>query len=87
MKSIINLLSGIAGIILAIWDLSEILAIPVLLVIIGLLNSFSWQYYVISIAIYFAIMIIVQVVCHLVAKRFEKKFESALDRLFQKLFG
>ena len=86
MKSIIKLIGTVCGILIFLWELAEILAIPALLVLIGLLNSFSWQYYAIAIAAYVLIAVIIQVICHLISKRVEKKFESALQRLFHKLF-
>lgn len=86
MRSIVKLLEAVLTVIIVLWELAEALAIPALLVLIGLLNSFPWQYYVISIAVYVAVAIVIQLICHLIAKRCEKKFESALQRLFHKLF-
>lgn len=46
MKMMLNILNIVFTIIMIIWDLIEFLAVPAFFVIIGLFNSFSWQYYV-----------------------------------------
>lgn len=86
MKGFLKFLDVVFTIIIVIWNLVEILAVPALFLIVGLSNSFPWQYYAVAIGGYFIIAIIIQTVCHFIFNRFEKKYESALMRLFEKLF-
>lgn len=85
MKGFLKLLEVIIVIISVFWALIEILAIPALFAIIGVLNDFSRQYYVITIGGYFIVAIVIQLLCHFVFKRFEKRYESSLTRLFTKI--
>lgn len=86
MKGFLKVLDVIFTIVYVIWNLVEILAIPALFVVIGVLNSFSWHYYAVVLGGFFAFAIAVQIICHFVFKRFEKKYETALGRLFERIF-
>ena len=87
MKGFLKFLDAILTIVYVIWNIVEILAIPALFLIVGLLNDFPWQYYAASIGGYFIIAIVIQTICHFIFKRFEKRYESALVNLFKKIFG
>ncbi len=86
MKSLLKCFEIVITITYIVWDLVEILAIPALFLIIGLLNSFPWPYYAATIGGYFIIAAVLQIICHFIFKRFEKKYESALTAWLQKLF-
>ena len=66
--------------------LAEILIVPAIFTLIGVLNSFGWKYYVISIGSYLIFAIILQIILHFVFKRTEKRFESRLKRWFPNIF-
>ena len=87
MKVFLKFLEVVFTIVYVVWNLIEILTIPALFLIIGLLNSFPWQYYAATIGGYFIIAIVIQIICHFIFKHFEKKYESALMRLFEKIFN
>ena len=87
MKGFLKFLDVIFTIVYVIWNLVEILAIPALFLIVGLLNDFPWQYYAATIGGYFIIAIVIQTICHFIFKRFEKRYESTLVNLFKKIFG
>ena len=84
MKGFFKFLEVVFTIIEVVWNLAEILAIPTLFLIVGLLNDFPWQYYAATIGGYFVIAIVIQIICHFVFKRLEKRYESALLKLFYK---
>ncbi len=86
MKGFLKFLEVVFTIINVNWNLVEILAIPALFLIVGLLNDFPWQYYAATIGGYFIIAIIIQIICHFIFKRFEKRYESALVKLFNKFY-
>ncbi|MBE6648808.1 MAG: hypothetical protein E7614_04730 [Ruminococcaceae bacterium] len=86
MKGTYKFLEIIFGIINVVEDLIEALAFPAILVLIGLFNDLPWQYYVISISVYFIIAIIIQLVFHFVFKHFEKGFLHSFLDLFDKIF-
>lgn len=85
MKSLFKFLDILAGVILILGNLLEILAFPALLVLVGLLNSYPWQYYALTIGGYFVIAAVLQLTLHLIFKKLEKKYTSALERLIQRL--
>ena len=66
--------------------LTEILAIPALFTVIGVLNSFGWKYYVITIGGYLIVAVIIQIVFHFVFKRSEERFFERLKRRFPNIF-
>ena len=86
MRGFLKILEIILTIVYVIWNLVEILAIPTLFLIVGLLNDLPWQYYATTIGGFFIIAIIVQTICHFIFKRFEKRYESSLVKLFRKFF-
>ena len=87
MKGFLKFLDVVFTIVNVIWNLAEILAVPALFLIVGLLNDFPWQFYAATIGGYFIIAIVIQIICHFIFKHFEKKYESALMRLFERIFN
>ena len=87
MRMMLNILNIVFTIIMIIWDLIEFLAVPAFFVIIGLFNSFSWQYYVITIGGYFLLFIIFEIVTHFVFKALDKKYTPILEKKFEKHFS
>ena len=87
MKKILGFIANILYVGMVIWDIIEILAIPALFLVIGLLNSFSWQYYAISIGGYFALFIILEIVLHFIFKALDKKYTPLIERKLEKYFN
>ena len=87
MKKLLNFVGNILYVGMAIWDIIEFLAIPALFLVIGLLNSFSWQYYAISIGGYFALFIILEISLHFVFKALDKKYTPLIERNLEKYFN
>lgn len=85
MKRFLHLIGIIAGIIMVIWDLVELLAVPAILILIGLLNSFPWQYYVIVIGGYLGLFIIGEMIVHFVFKALNKKYTPFIERKLGKI--
>lgn len=82
LKRFFNFLGNIAYFGMILWELVELLALPVLFVVIGIVNDLSWKFYVITIGGYFLLIILIQIICHFVFKALEKEYESFFDRLF-----
>ena len=87
MKKILGFIANILYVGMVIWDIIEILAIPALFLVIGLLNSFSWQYYAIAIGGYFALFIILEIILHFVFKALDKKYTPLIERKLEKHFN
>ena len=87
MKNLQNFAGIILTIVMVILDIAEFLAIPALFIVIGLLNSFPWQYYAIAIGGYFALFIILEIVLHLVFKALDKKYMPLVIRKLEKYFS
>ncbi len=87
MRKMLKFLDIIFTIIMIIWDIIEFLAVPALFIIIGLLNSFPWQYYAITIGGYFGIFIIIELVLHFVFKALDKKYTPLIERKLEKYFS
>ena len=86
MKKLLGFIANILYVGMVIWDIIEFLAIPALFLVIGLLNSFPWQYYAISIGGYFALFIILEIILHFVFKALDKKYTPLIARKIQKYF-
>ena len=86
MKNFLNFVGNILYVGMVIWDIIEFLAIPALFLVIGLLNSFPWQYYAISIGGYFALFIILEIILHFVFKALDKKYTPLIERKLEKYF-
>ena len=86
MKKLLIFIVNILYVGMVIWDIIEFLAIPALFLVIGLLNSFPWQYYAISIGGYFALFIILEIILHFVFKALDKKYTPLIERKLEKHF-
>ena len=87
MKKFLNFVGNILYVGMVIWDIIEFLAIPALFLVIGLLNSFPWQYYAISTGGYFALFIILEIILHFIFKALDKKYTPLLERKLEKYFN
>ena len=87
MKKLLVLLGNILYIGMILWDIIEFLALPILFIVLGLINSFSWQYYAISIGGYFALFIILEIVLHFIFKALDKKYTPLIERKIEKYFN
>lgn len=87
MKKAINFIGIILCVGMITWDLIEFLAIPAVFLVIGLLNSFPWQYYAITIGGYFALFIIAEIIAHFVFSALEKKYTPLIERKLEKYFN
>lgn len=86
MKVFLKFIGIVFTIVMSIWDIAEFLAIPVLFIVIGLLNSFSWQYYLITLGGYLALFVIIEIVAHFVFKALDKKYTPIIERKLEKYF-
>ena len=87
MRRSFRVLGIILTVLMVIYDIAELMAVPVLLVVIGLLNSFSWKYYVISIGLYFLLLLVGELIAHLIFKAIDKKYTPILKRKLEKYFS
>ena len=87
MKKFLKFIGVIFTIIMIIWEVIEFLAIPALFTVIGLLNSFPWQYYAIFIGGYVALFMIAEIISHFVFKALDKKYTPLIERKFKKHFS
>lgn len=86
MKKLLGFIANILYVGMVIWDIIEFLSLPLLFVIIGLLNSYPWQYYTITICGYFALFIIAEIAAHLIFKALDKKYTPLIARKLEKHF-
>ena len=80
MKVLHKLVIGILGTIAVIWTAVDYLAIPVVLVVIGLVCGFSWEYYVISLTVYVVLVLLVHLIGHFMDKAFDKTIGRSWKR-------
>ena len=84
MKSFLNFLGIILTAFMVICDIVEFLAVPAVFVVIGVLNSYSWQYYAIAVGGYFVLLVVVQIIMHFVFKSLDKKYTPLITRKIEK---
>ncbi len=71
----------------AIWDLVEILFLPLLFLILGLWQQLPWQYYAITIGGYFGLLILLEIALHLIFKWAGKKYSSRFVQKAEKILA
>ena len=86
MNKLLDFIGNVLCVCMIIWDIMGFLVLPVIFLIIGLLNSFPWQYYAISIGGYFALFIILEIILHFVFKALDKKYTPLIKRKLEKFF-
>lgn len=59
--------------IVIVWNLAEVLALPALLAVIGALNGYKADYYIISIGLYFALYGMICLVFYAIGRLFGKR--------------
>ncbi|MBQ2945516.1 MAG: hypothetical protein IJD95_02990 [Clostridia bacterium] len=87
MNKLLNFIGNILYIGMIIWDVIGFLALPALFLIIGLINSFPWQYYAITIGGYFALFIVLEIILHFIFKALDKKYTPLIERKLEKYFN
>ena len=73
------------GVLCAIGEMLEYLAIPALFVVVGILNALPWQYYAIFIGGYFALLLIGELAIRLIFRALGKKYASRFAKKVEKL--
>ena len=84
MNRFLHFIGIIGTITMVICDIAEFLAIPALFIVIGLLNSYPWQYYAISIGGYIVLFIVAEIIAHFVFKTLNKKYSPLIERKLEK---
>ena len=84
MKKLLNFIGSILYVVMIIWDVIEFLAIPALFIVIGLLNSFPWQYYASTIGGYFALFVIAEIIAQALDKKYTPIIKRKLEKHFDK---
>lgn len=87
MNKLWKFLAAVLTVIMVIWEIIEFLAFPALVTIVGLLNSFPWQYYAITIGGYVALLIIAEIAAHFIFKALDKKYTPLIERKLEKIFN
>ena len=87
MNKLLNFIGNILYIGMIIFDVIGFLALPALFLIIGLMNSFPWQYYAITIGGYFALFIVLEIILHFIFKALDKKYTPLIERKLEKYFN
>jgi TRAP-type C4-dicarboxylate transport system permease small subunit len=87
MKKLLIFLGNILYIGMILWDIIGFLTLPALFLVIGLMNSFPWQYYAVTIGGYFALFIILEIVLHFIFKALNKKYTPLIERKLEKYFN
>ena len=84
MNRFLHFIGIIGTITMVICDIAKFLAIPALFIVIGLLNSYPWQYYAISIGGYIVLFIVAEIIAHFVFKTLNKKYSPLIERKLEK---
>ena len=85
MKRFLDFIGIVGTIIMVIWEIVEFLAVPALFILIGILNSFPWQFYAITIGGYIALFVIAEIVVYFAAKALAKKYTPLIARKLEKI--
>lgn len=85
MKTLLNILGAVLTVVMIIWEIAELLAVPALLCVVGAVNGFGWQYYVISIGAYIALLLLCELLGTLIFRHLERKWTPILQRLLRRI--
>ena len=80
MKGLLKFFEIILTIIYVVWELAEMLLLPAIFVVAGLMYDLPWQYYLATVGGYFVICIIIQIICHFSFKRFENSKRNQIPK-------
>ena len=84
MNRFLHFIGIIGTMIMIICDIAEFLAVPALFIVVGLLNSYSWLYYAITIGGYIVLCIVAEIIAHFVFKALDKKYSPLIVRKLEK---
>ena len=84
MSRFLHFIGFISTMIMIICDIAEFLAVPALFIVIGIINSYPWQYYAITIGGYFVLFIVAEIIAHFVFKALDKKYTPLIERKLEK---
>ncbi|MBQ9747192.1 MAG: hypothetical protein IJV98_00270 [Clostridia bacterium] len=87
MTKLLDVIGKILYVGTIIGDVIGFLALPALFLVIGLLNSYPWQYYAITIGGYFALFMAVHIILHFVFKALDKKYSPRIIKKLEKIFS
>ena len=87
MSKLLNFIGNILYIGTIIYDLIGFLALPALFLIIGLVNSYPWQYYAITVGGYFALSFVLDIILYFIFKALDKKYTPLVERKLEKYFN
>ena len=86
MKKLLKIAVAIVYFGMVLWEIIGFLALPALFVIVGLLNSYPWQYYAFAVGGYLALFLLAEGIAYLLFRAFDKKYTPLLTRKLEKLF-
>ena len=87
MSKLLNFIGNILYIGMIIYDLIGFLALPALFLIIGLVNSYPWQYYAITVGGYFALSFVLDIILYFIFKALDRKYTPLIERKLEKYFN
>ena len=87
MSKLLNFIGNILYIGMIIYDLIGFLALPALFLIIGLVNSYPWQYYAITVGGYFALSFVLDIILYFIFKALDIKYTPLIERKLEKYFN
>lgn len=87
MSKLLNFIGNILYIGTIIYDLIGFLALPALFLIIGLVNSYPWQYYAITVGGYFALSFVLDIILYFIFKALDIKYTPLIERKLEKYFN
>lgn len=84
MKRAFQKLGIFVAVFIIIWNIGEVLAFPAFLVVIGLLNSYPWQYYAFFVGGYIFLYALVDLVTYFLFKSNNEKYAPLIKRRYKK---
>lgn len=86
LEVLTKLIVGAVGIVAVLWIAVEYLIIPAILVVIGLICGFGWEYYMISLAVYVVLVLLFHLIGHFMDKAIDKTVGPVVEEKLEKLF-
>ena len=87
MNKLYKLLTVVFTVIMILWSLVELCALPALFVIVGLLNAYPWEFYAVTVGGYFVLLAACEIAAHFIFKALDKKYTPILERKLESILG
>ena len=84
VKGFLKFLEIVCCVFILIVEILEFLAIPAILVILGMICELPWEIMAVMVGGYFLLYALLEIICHFVFRALEKKYTPFVERIISR---